>query len=94
MYSTMITPVCTETPNSARNPTPDDTLKLVPVRYSATMPPTGAIATFISISAAHFIDPNIEYRMKKITSSVSGMMIASRFCARCWLAYSPAQSRR
>ena len=31
MYSTMITPVCTETPKSARNPMPDDTLKLVPV---------------------------------------------------------------
>ena len=25
-----MTPVCTDTPNSARNPTPDDTLKLVP----------------------------------------------------------------
>ena len=31
MYSSMITPVCTDTPNSARNPTPEDTLKCVPV---------------------------------------------------------------
>ena len=30
MYSSMITPVCTETPNSARNPTPEETLKFVP----------------------------------------------------------------
>ena len=29
MYSSMITPVCTETPNSARNPTPEETLKCV-----------------------------------------------------------------
>ena len=27
MYSTMMTPVWTETPNSARNPTPEETLK-------------------------------------------------------------------
>ena len=31
MYSTMMTPVCTDTPNSARNPTPEETLKCVPV---------------------------------------------------------------
>jgi hypothetical protein len=29
MYSNMMTPVCTHTPNSARNPTPDDTLMWV-----------------------------------------------------------------
>jgi hypothetical protein len=39
MYSTIITPVCTETPKSARKPTPDETLKLVPVTNSATSPP-------------------------------------------------------
>ena len=93
MYSTMITPVCTETPNSARNPTPEDTLKLVPRQIAApAMPPTGAIATFTRIRLAHFIDPNIEYRIMKISSSVSGMMSISRFWARCWLSYSPAQS--
>ena len=31
MYSSMMTPVCTETPKSARKPTPEDTLKWVPV---------------------------------------------------------------
>ena len=36
MYSIMITPVCTETPKSARNPTPDETLKCVPVSNSAS----------------------------------------------------------
>ena len=59
MYSSMITPVCTETPNSARNPTPEETLKLVPVRYSARMPPMGAMATFIRIRLAHFMDWNM-----------------------------------
>ena len=29
MYSSIMTPVCTETPNSARKPTPEETLKLV-----------------------------------------------------------------
>ncbi len=36
MYSSMITPVITETPNSARNPMPEETLKLVLVKYSAS----------------------------------------------------------
>jgi hypothetical protein len=35
----MITPVCTETPNRARNPTPEETLKLVCVISSASKPP-------------------------------------------------------
>jgi len=42
-YSSMITPVCTHTPNSARNPTPEDTLKWVPVSHSASKPPSGAM---------------------------------------------------
>ena len=32
MYSSMMTPVCTETPNRARIPTPDETLKFVCVK--------------------------------------------------------------
>ncbi len=59
MYSTMMTPVCTDTPNSARNPTPEDTLKFVPVQSSASSPPTGAMATFISTRPAHFIELNM-----------------------------------
>jgi hypothetical protein len=42
MYSSMITPVCTETPKSARNPTPDETLKFVCVTRSASKPPIRA----------------------------------------------------
>ena len=38
MYSSMITPVWTETPNSARNPTPEETLKLVCVAIRAFAP--------------------------------------------------------
>jgi hypothetical protein len=37
------------------------------------------MATVTRISPAHFIDPNIEYRIMKMTSKVSGMMMASRF---------------
>jgi hypothetical protein len=36
----MMTPVCTDTPNSARKPTPEETLKLVPVIRRASRPPT------------------------------------------------------
>ena len=59
MYSSMITPVCTDTPNSARNPTPDDTLKCVPVSNSASRPPIGAIATLARISTTHLNDLNM-----------------------------------
>ncbi len=58
---------------------------------SASSPPTGAMATFIRISDAHFIDLNIEYRIRKISSRVSGMMMARRLAARCCDSYSPAQ---
>ena len=54
-----MTPVCTETPNSAKKPTPDETLKFVPVSHRATMPPTGAMATFKSTRLAHFTEVNI-----------------------------------
>src|ERR1700722_11296442 len=59
IYSTMITPVWTDTPNNAKNPTPEDTLKFTPDRYRAVTPPTGAIATLASTSNDHFIDENI-----------------------------------
>src|SRR5277367_1741914 len=39
MYSSMITPVCTETPKRARKPTPEETLKFVCVMSSASNPP-------------------------------------------------------
>jgi hypothetical protein len=53
MYSGMITPVYTDTPNRARNPTPDDTLKCVPVISSASNPPIGAMATLARINSDH-----------------------------------------
>src|SRR5229473_5618447 len=53
MYSSMMTPVCTETPKSAKKPTPEETLKCVPVNRSASNPPMGAIATFARIRIAH-----------------------------------------
>ena len=59
MYSNMITPVCTETPNSARKPTPDETLKCVPVSSSASNPPTGAMARLARISVAHLKEWNM-----------------------------------
>ena len=59
MYSSMITPVCTATPNSARNPTPEETLKCVPVINNASNPPMGAIATLPRISTTHLNDLNM-----------------------------------
>ena len=51
-----MTPVCTETPKSAKKPTPEATLKNVCVTRRATSPPTRAIATVIKISVAHFAE--------------------------------------
>jgi hypothetical protein len=59
MYSSIMTPVCTDTPNSAKKPTPEDTLKLVPVSRRASRPPMGAIAMFARINDAHLRDLNI-----------------------------------
>src|SRR5579859_3471578 len=59
MYSSMITPVCTETPKSARKPTADDTEKFVCVMNSASGPPIDAMITLTRISIAHLNDRNI-----------------------------------
>src|SRR5208283_3599852 len=92
MYSSMMTPVCTVTPNNARNPTPDETLKLVWVISNARSPPMGAIARFVRMSSAHLTDLNIAYRMMKIIRMVIGSTSARRRWERFWLSYSPAQS--
>ena len=88
----MITPVCTETPNSARKPTPEETLKLVCVSSSASIPPSGAIATLPKISSAHLPDLNIVYRITKMMMIVTGSTSINRLEDRFWLSYSPAQS--
>ena len=93
MYSTMITPVCTDTPINARNPSPDDTLKCVPVMSRLRKPPIGESDTTARINKTHFHDVNAEYRMNAISSSVIGTITASLRFARCWLSYSPVQSR-
>ena len=72
MYSSMMTPVCTETPKSARKPTPDETLMCVPVASSASKPPSGAIATFAMINSTHFTVLNMVKRIMQITRSVIG----------------------
>ena len=54
-----MTPVCTATPNSARKPTPDETLKWVRVTSSAIRPPMGAMATLARIRATHLNDWNM-----------------------------------
>src|ERR1019366_2690808 len=94
MYSSMITPVCTHTPNNARKPTPEDTLKCVPVINSPSRPPRGAMAILASIRAAHLNEWNMVYRIMKITRMVMGSTTIRRFCDLFWLAYSPAQSMR
>src|SRR5713101_2392121 len=92
MYSNIITPVSTDTPKSARNPTPEETLRCVPVISNASSPPMGAIATLARINPAHFAEANMVYRTMKITRIVMGTTIISRFWERFWLSYSPAQS--
>ena len=60
MYSTMITPISTDTPINARNPNPDDTLKCVPVIRRLRNPPRGESATTARIKPTHFHEPNAE----------------------------------
>ncbi len=60
MYSTMITPISTDTPISAKKPSPDDTLKCVPVTSKLKKPPSGASATTARMSPTHFHEPNAE----------------------------------
>ena len=44
-----MTLVCTATPISARKPKPDDTLKCVPVSFSASSPPTGTVTSTLNM---------------------------------------------
>ena len=59
MYSSVMTPVCTDTPNRAMKPTPEETLKLVCVTSNASTPPMRASATLARMSAAHLNERNI-----------------------------------
>ncbi len=59
MYSSMMTPTSTDTPKSARKPTPEETLKWVWVSSSAVRPPTGAMETLANMSRAHLPEWNI-----------------------------------
>ena len=92
MYSSMITPVWTETPNSARKPTPEETLKFVCVIRRASRPPSGASITLTRSKVVHFKERNIVYRMMKISRTVSGTIMDKRALARFALSYSPSQS--
>ncbi len=58
MYSTITTPVWTEQPKKAMNPTPEETLKCVPVTRSARSPPMRATATLTMWRQAHLAEPN------------------------------------
>ncbi len=44
-----MTLVCTATPISATKPSPDETLKLVPVSLSASRPPTGSVTSTLNM---------------------------------------------
>ena len=44
-----MTLVCTATPISATKPNPDDTLKFVPVSFSASSPPTGTVTSTLNM---------------------------------------------
>ena len=62
MYSTMMTPISTDTPISARNPRPEETEKCVPVKSKLRMPPRGERATTARIKTYPF--PRIKGRVK------------------------------
>ena len=93
MYSTMITPIWTETPNSARKPRPDETLKWVPVTSRLRNPPSGDERDHGENQANPLPRAECGIQDEEISSSVTGTMMARRRLARCWLSYSPVQSR-
>jgi hypothetical protein len=64
MYSSMMTPVCTETPKRARKPTPGETLTEVrPIHLKGQeRRPMGAMATLAMISIDHL--ERFEHRVK------------------------------
>ena len=73
MYSSMMTPVCTETPKRARKPTAEETEKLVWVRNSANGPPMEAIMTEARIRRAHLKERNIVVsRIRKMPKNRDG----------------------
>ena len=57
-FATMMTPFITATPNSAMKPTPDATLSVVPVTWSAISPPSVASGTTPRMSATWRSKPN------------------------------------
>src|SRR5450631_1526146 len=75
-------------------PTPDDTLKYVPVNKRASRPPIGAKPTFSRMSSDHLYERNIVKRIMKMTRMVRGTMRASLASARFSLSYSPDQPTR
>ena len=79
-------------PNSDTNPTAADTLKFVPVRYSAQMPPTPTSKTFVKTTIASRNDLKAEYSRMKIKPSEIGMMNNIRVSASCICSNSPLQT--
>ena len=59
MYSSMMTPVCTDTPKSARNPMPEDTLKCVPRQVERQQSADARQRHVARISSAHLAERNI-----------------------------------
>jgi hypothetical protein len=91
MYSSMMTPVCTETPKSASKPTSDETLKLLCVINQRQQAADAGHGDSGKNQSAHLKDLYIEYRMMKISSTVRGTMMSIRASARTSLWYSPSQ---
>src|SRR6185437_8721447 len=77
-YEMYTTAVCTDTPNNARKPIPDDTENGVPDIHSATNPPSGADNS----TPTTVMNGNLKFRYNansrmKITTSVKGSTICS-----------------
>ena len=82
------------TPNSDTKPTAAEMLKLVPVRYSAQMPPMARARTLLSTTTASRNERKAVYSRMKIRPSDSGMMISKRPSASSISSNSPLQTAR
>ena len=78
MCEIMMTPFWIATPNSAMNPTADETFSVIPRTFRANMPPNSANGTTLISTAACRNFPQTTISSSNMMHSASGTTKASR----------------
>ena len=85
MYSTMMTPVWTQTPNSARKPIPDETLKCVPVKKQCQKTTKGSHKQVYQVQQGPLEGAESSVNDHEDEEDVMGTIIMSRAADLFWL---------